>query len=188
MTTHAPNQARSRRGRLALGSAIAAAAGLAIAATPASAGSGGSSATPVAAPGAKAKLVNGLAVPPKQAPEQVVEVIEAANRIAKGHPYCLGGGHQSFKSKCYDCSGSVSYALHGGGLLNYPKASSGFYRWGRTGRGSWITVYANGGHAFMTVAGLRFDTSDTPGQGPGWAKTMGYENPSAYQIRHKPGL
>jgi len=187
VTTHAPTAERRRRGRLALATTLAIAAGLAVA-SPATAGSGGAGMVPPPVPGAKAKLVNGLAVPPKEAPQRVVEVIDAANRIAKGHPYCLGGGHRSFQSKCYDCSGSVSYALHGGSLLNYPLASSGFYGWGHRGRGSWITVYANGGHAFMTVAGLRFDTSDTPGQGPGWATTMGYENPRSYQIRHKPGF
>jgi hypothetical protein len=187
LTTRAPTADRSRRGRLALASLLATAAGLALA-SPAVAGSGGTGIDPPPVPGAKAKLVNGLAVAPKQAPQRVVDVIEAANSIAKGHPYCLGGGHAKFQSQCYDCSGSVSYALHGGGLLNYPKASSGFYQWGRRGKGSWITVYANGGHAFMTIAGLRFDTSDTPGQGPGWAKTMGYESPRSYQIRHKPGF
>jgi hypothetical protein len=168
-------------------SLLATAAGFALA-SPAVAGTGGTGMDPAPVPGAKAKLVNGLAVAPKQAPEKVAEVIDAANRIAKGHPYCLGGGHAKFQSQCYDCSGSVSYALHGGGLLNYPKASSGFYRWGQRGKGSWITVYTNAGHAFMMVAGLRFDTSDTPGQGPGWAKTMGYENPPSFQIRHKPGF
>ena len=197
MTRHAPTANRSRRSRLVLATTLAI-AGLATA-SPAAASSGGTGLSsggtggdpapaPAPVPGAKAKLVNGLAVPPKDAPQQVVDVIAAANRIAKGHPYCLGGGHGKWQSKCYDCSGSVSYALHGGGLLNYPLASSGFYGWGHRGKGSWITVYANGGHAFMTVAGLRFDTSDTPGQGPGWAKTMGYENPRAYQIRHKPGF
>ena len=123
-------------------------------------------------------------MPPKQAPQRVVEVIQAANRIAKGHPYCWGGGHQSFRSSCYDCSGSVSYALHGGGLVDRPHAAD-FARWADRGKGSWISVYANSGHVFMTVAGLRFDTADTPGQGPGWAKGMGYETPSAFAVRHK---
>ncbi|SRR5436190_11424002 len=195
--THAPTADRSRRSRLVFATTLAI-AGLATAG-PAAASSGGTGLSsggtggdpapaPAPVPGAKAKLVNGLAVPPKEAPQQVVDVIAAANHIAKGRSYCLGGGHARWQSSCYDCSGSVSYALHGGGLLNYPLASSGFYGWGHRGKGSWITVYANGGHAFMTVAGLRFDTSDTPGQGPGWAKTMGYENPRAYQIRHKPGF
>ena len=201
MTANAPILDRRRRARLAVAAVLTALAGLSLTVAPALAesggigiggtggsGSGDPSPTPAPVPGAKAKLVNGFAIPPQSAPPEVVDVINAANRIAKGHPYCFGGGHASFKSSCYDCSGSVSYALHGGGLLNYPQASSGFYGWGHRGKGSWITVYANGGHAFMTVAGLRFDTSDTPGQGPGWAKGMGYENPRAYQVRHKSGL
>jgi hypothetical protein len=200
LTHNAPILVRRRRARLAATAVLTALAGLSLAA-PAVAdnggtgiggggGSGSGDPSPTVAPvaGAKAKLVNGFARPPQSAPPEVVDVINAANRIAKGHPYCYGGGHASFKSSCYDCSGSVSYALHGGRLLNYPQASTGFYGWGHRGKGSWITVYANGGHAFMTVAGLRFDTSDTPGQGPGWAKGMGYENPSAYQARFKPGF
>jgi hypothetical protein len=187
LSTHAPIHP-DRRLRRAAALAVAV-AGLAFGAAPALAGSGGTgtgvSSTPV--PGAKAKVVNGLAVAPKQAPERVARVIAAANQIAKGHPYCWGGGHASFQSKCYDCSGSVSYALHGGGLLSVPHAQN-FVRWGQAGKGSWITVYANSGHVFMTVAGLRFDTSDTAGQGPGWAKGMGYENPGAFTIRHKAGL
>jgi cell wall-associated NlpC family hydrolase len=185
---------RGRRGWLVLAASLGALGGLTTDVAPAAAGSGGvtlsqsggTSLSQAPVPGSEAKIVNGLAVPPKQAPRQVVDAIEAANKIAKGHPYCLGGGHAHFRSSCYDCSGSVSYALHGAGLLNYPQASSGFYGWGHRGRGSWITVYANGGHAFMTIAGLRFDTSDTPGQGPGWARGMGYENPRSYQKRHKP--
>lgn len=187
MTTHAPIADRSRRRRLATVIALAAAAGLATA-TPASAGSGGTGIDPPPVAGSKAKIVDGLAVAPKDAPQQVVDVIDAANQIAKGHPYCLGGGHAKWNSQCYDCSGAVSYALHGGGLLNHPLASSGFYGWGHRGRGSWISVYANGGHAFMTIAGLRFDTADTPGQGPGWASSMGYENPRSFQKRHRPGF
>jgi hypothetical protein len=187
VTTHAQAAVRSRRGRLALATLLAVAAALAIA-SPATAGSGGTGIDPAPVPGAEAKLVDGLAVAPKQAPQQVVDVIEAANQIAKGHPYCLGGGHARWNSQCYDCSGAVSYALHGGGLLNHPLASSGFYGWGHRGRGSWISVYANGGHAFMTIAGLRFDTADTPGQGPGWANSMGYENPRTFQKRHRIGF
>jgi cell wall-associated NlpC family hydrolase len=182
-----------RRAWLALAAVLTSLGGLSLGVDSALAGSGGTGTglgdpSPAPAPGPKAKIVNGFAVPPQGAPQQVVDAIDAANRIAKGHPYCLGGGHASFKSSCYDCSGSVSYALHGAGLLNYPQASGGFYGWGHRGKGSWITVYANGGHAFMTIAGLRFDTSDTPGQGPGWASSMGYEDPHAYQKRFKPGF
>ena len=100
-------------------------------------------------------------------------MIDAANHIAKHKPYCYGGGHGSWQvDSGYDCSGSVSYALHGGRLLRRPLDSSGFMRWGHGGKGKWITVYANPGHAFMVVAGLRFDTSMTAGNGPGWSKHM----------------
>jgi hypothetical protein len=197
LAPNAPIHHHGRGGRLAVAALSTALAVLALGAAPALAGGGGSGGTGLGGgpgvtsapvPGAKAKIVNGFAVAPKSAPPAVVKVIAAANRIAKGHPYCYGGGHGSFKSSCYDCSGSVSYALHGGGMLKSPLASTGFYGWGHRGKGSWITVYANGGHAFMTVAGLRFDTSDTPGQGPGWAKGMGYETPRAFQTRYRPGF
>ena len=125
---------------------------------------------------------------PKKAPQSIKNAIAAANRISKGKPYCLGGGHASFRSSCYDCSGSVSYVLHAAHLLSAPEPSGPLESWGKRGKGGWITVYANGGHAFMTIAGLRFDTSDTPGDGPGWAKGMGYEDPSAFVVRHHPGL
>ena len=185
MTTHTRNHPR-RAGRfISLGVVLGA---LAIGVAPASAGSGGTSAgsgtgAPTV-PGAKAKIVNGLAVAPKGAPAKVVKVIQAANHIAKGHPYCWGGGHASFQSKCYDCSGSVSYALHGGGLLDRPHAAD-FIGWADRGKGRWISVYANSSHVWMTVAGLRFDTADTAGQGPGWAKGFGYETPSSFVVRHK---
>ena len=186
MLTRTQVQPKARNGVIAL-AATALAVG-AFAASPALAGSGGTGAAPPPPPtvkGGKAKLVNGLAIAPRSAPKRIKEVIAAANHIAKGYGYCLGGGHRSWKSRCYDCSGSVSYALHGGGLISSPLPSGDLERWGRKGKGGWITVYANGGHAFMTIAGLRFDTSDTPGGGPGWAKTMGYENPRSYVIRHK---
>ena len=152
----------------------------------ANAGSGGTGLPPPPTPrGGHAKLVNGLAVAPRSAPQRVVRAIDAANRIAKGHPYCLGGGHQGWKSSCYDCSGAVSYALHGAGLLDYPLDSTGLESWGRRGDDRWITVYANAGHAFMVIAGLRFDTADTLGGGPGWAADMGsYEDPSKFKVRH----
>jgi cell wall-associated NlpC family hydrolase len=181
-----PTQIRKARRGVAALAAVALSTG-ALAASPALAGSGGTgltSPTPTVK-GGHAKLRDGLAIAPRRAPKRVKAVIAAANHIAKGHGYCLGGGHQSWKSSCYDCSGSVSYALHGGGLISSPLPSGPMEKWGRKGKGRWITVYANGGHAFMTVAGLRFDTSDTAGAGPGWARTMGYENPGDYVIRHK---
>ena len=149
----------------------------------AQAGDGGTGTSSSHARPGKARLVHGKAIAPSNAPARVVGVIEAANRIAKGKEYCYGGGHASFKSKCYDCSGSVSYALHGGHFLRRPEPSTGLMHWGHGHRGRWITVYANAGHAYMTVAGLRFDTSMTKGAGPGWSKEM---RPGAgYRKRHR---
>jgi hypothetical protein len=119
----------------------------------------------------KARLVNGKAIPPASAPPRVKAVIEAANRI-RNKPYRYGGGHGSFEDTGYDCSGSVSYALRGGRFLSSPLPSSGFYGWGKSGVGKWITIYTNPGHMYMVVAGLRFDTSMTPGDGPGWSTSM----------------
>jgi hypothetical protein len=104
-------------------------------------------------------LPNGQAIAPSDAPPEVAAIIEAGNNIAT-LPYRYGGGHKAdFHDSGYDCSGSVSYALHGGGLLTAPLDSSSFMTWGETGPGSWITIYTNPGHAYMVVAGLRFDTS-----------------------------
>jgi len=152
-------------------------------ATLAQAGDGGTGTSSSQARPGKAKLVHGKAIAPSNAPARVVRVIDAANRIAKGTDYCYGGGHASFKSKCYDCSGSVSYALHGGRLLRRPMASGDLMHWGHGHRGKWITVFANAGHAYMTVAGLRFDTSMTKGSGPGWSREM--RPSSGYKKRHK---
>jgi len=101
---------------------------------------------------------NGTAAAPKDAPPVVREVIAAANRIAR-KPYLWGGGHAHWRDRGYDCSGSVSFALHGGALLDFALDSTGFMSWGERGPGHWITIYANREHAFMVVAGLRFDTS-----------------------------
>jgi hypothetical protein len=115
---------------------------------------------PAFQPHGKATLLpNGLAIAPTDAPPAVQAIIEAGNRIAT-LPYVYGGGHNAtFSGRGYDCSGSVSYALHGGGLLTAPLDSSSFMRWGEKGPGSWVTIYTNPGHAYMVVAGLRFDTS-----------------------------
>src|SRR5690606_9637549 len=121
-----------------------------------------------AAPGSKAVLTpDGLAIPPADAPEQVKQVIAAANAIAH-KPYRYGGGHARWEDKGYDCSGSVSYALHGGGLLETAMPSGGFTNWGEPGEGQWITLYAHGGHIYMVVAGLRFDTSGRSKTGSRW--------------------
>ena len=125
----------------------------------------------------RAKLVNGIAYAPYDAPAAVVRVIDAANQIVRT-PYRWGGGHGSFNDTAYDCSGAVSFALNGGNLLTSPLGSSSFMRWGVGGRGRWITVYTNPGHAFLVVAGLRFDTGmrdrrvrgTYPGSGPRWGR------------------
>ena len=122
---------------------------------------GGASPTdPEFQPHGKATLLpNGLAIAPTDAPPEVKAIIEAGNAIAT-KPYVYGGGHNAkFTGRGYDCSGSISYALHGGGLLDSPLDSSSFMKWGDRGDGSWITIYTNPGHAYMVVAGLRFDTS-----------------------------
>ena len=125
------------------------------------------------------------AIAPPGAPEAVLRAIQAANRIA-GKPYRWGGGHRRFSDSAYDCSGAVSFALHGADLVASPLDSSAFTRWGQGGPGAWITVYANRRHAFMVIAGLRFDTSG-PGQpGPRWRPA-----PRPYvgfTVRHFPGL
>jgi hypothetical protein len=110
-------------------------------------------------PGSKAKLLpDGTAAAPANAPIAVQRAIFAANKL-QHKPYIYGGGHGSFKSRGYDCSGTVSYMLHGGKLLSSPLDSSSFMSWGTRGTGKWITVYTNPGHAYAYVAGLRLDTS-----------------------------
>jgi hypothetical protein len=163
--------------------ALAAAALATLPVALAQAGDGGIGTSSSQARPGKARLVHGKAIAPSNAPARVVGVIDAANRIAKGTDYCYGGGHASFKSRCYDCSGSVSYALHGGHFLSRPMASGDLMHWGRGHRGKWITVFSNPGHAYMTVAGLRFDTSMTRGTGPGWSRHM--RSGSGYRKRHK---
>jgi peptidoglycan hydrolase-like protein with peptidoglycan-binding domain len=137
------------------------------------------------APGERARLVNGLAVAPASAPAAVKAVIAAGNRIAF-KPYVYGGGHGSWTSSGYDCSGSVSYALHGGGLLSSPEDSTQLESYGSGGAGRWITVWANAGHAFMVVAGLRFDTS-AQGSSGGSRWTRQSRSSAGYVERHPDG-
>lgn len=122
-------------------------------------------------PGSTAEMIEGQAAAPMAAPASVREMIWAANEIV-GKPYIYGGGHASFKSPGYDCSGTVSYALHGASLITTPMDSSEMMSWGGHGIGKWVTVFANPGHAYMTIAGLRLDTSpvDDPSdlEGPQW--------------------
>jgi len=136
-------------------------------------------------PGQEAELISeSEASAPASAPQAVKDVIAAANSIADT-PYVWGGGHGSFESSGYDCSGSVSYALHGGGLLDSPLDSTGLETWGEPGPGRWITVYANSGHAWMVVAGIAFDTSG--GAGPRWHDPWA-SSPEGFIARHPPGL
>src|SRR5205809_5943904 len=109
------------------------------------------------APAGKAQLVGGIAIPPADAPPQVVGMINAANAISS-KPYRYGGGHAKFEDSAYDCSGSVSYALHGARLVDHSLASSDFLHCGVHGAGRWVPVYTNPGHALMMRAGPRFDT------------------------------
>lgn len=141
--------------------------------------------SPEEIPVKKAKIVNGHAVAPSSAPARVKKVIAAANAI-DDKPYIYGGGHASFKDRGYDCSSSVSYALHGGNFLSSPMPSTGFMNWKKPGKGSWITTYSNPGHMYMVVAGLRFDTSTTPGDGPGWSASL-RSSPGSYEVRHPKG-
>ncbi len=134
-----------------------------------------------------ASLVRGRAIAPAGAPEAVKQVIAAANRI-RHRPYVWGGGHASWSSRGYDCSGAVGYALHGAGLLDVTMVSGQLESWGEAKAGKWIAVYANRQHVFMVVAGLRFDTrSDPPGvSGPRWHRA--WVTPTKFVARHPTGL
>lgn len=133
-------------------------------------------------------LPGGRAVAPASAPPAVKAMIEAANRI-RHRPYHWGGGHRSWNSRGYDCSGSVSYVMHAAGLLEWPLDSTGFMRWGRGGAGSWVRIYANKEHVFAVIAGLRWDTSyttDGDRSGPGWSEEM--RATGGFRMRHPLGL
>ena len=131
-------------------------------------------------------LLTGIALAPPDAPEAVKGVINNANSIV-GRPYIWGGGHGSWYSYGYDCSGSVSFALFGGGLIPEPLTSGALEGWGAPGPGKWITVYANAGHTFMEIAGLRWDTvGDARGTGPRWH--LAPTDTSGFVVRHPPGL
>jgi peptidoglycan hydrolase-like protein with peptidoglycan-binding domain len=138
------------------------------------------------APGDKATVgPDGLAMAPANAPDQVKAIIAAGNEIAKT-PYKYGGGHGSWQDSGYDCSGSVSYALHGAGLLQQSMPSGGFMNWGDAGPGQWVTLYAKSSHIFMVVAGLRFDTSGRSNAGTRWQADM--RSGAGYAVRHPTGL
>ena len=152
-------------------------------------------------PGAVAQLLpDGTAAAPADAPAEVQTAIFAANRIQE-KPYIYGGGHRRFEDRGYDCSGTVSYALHGAGLLKTPLDSGSFMRWGGKGKGAWFTVFTNPGHAYAVIAGLRLDTSSygyaarrstkrvnksAYERGPRWRPTM---RPSrGFRARHPIGF
>jgi hypothetical protein len=146
--------------------------------------------TPLVA-GTVAKIQpDGLAAAPADAPPEVQAAVWTANRII-GKPYIYGGGHNArFAGRGYDCSGTVSYALHGAGLLRSPLDSGSFMRWGLAGKGTWFTVYTNPGHAFAVIAGLRLDTSaagDPSGaKGPRWRPVL--RSTRGFKARHPLGF
>ena len=140
----------------------------------------------IPAPAGRATIdSSGDAIPPSNAPLAVRAAIEAANQI-DDLPYIWGGGHGSFTSSGYDCSGAVSFALHGGGLLSSPLDSTGFEVWGEPGAGNWITVFANSGHAWAMIAGLRWDTAGNGSDGPRWSTELN-ENTADFVARHPSG-
>lgn len=165
---------------------------LALSATGASAQCMGGGITPaevdICTPTPKARLLkNGMLIPPKSAPARVKGAIAFANRI-RTKPYVWGGGHRTWWDRGYDCSGSVSYALHGGEFLDSPLPSGPLESWGLPGAGRWVTVYANSGHAYAVIAGFRWDTSgNTDGStGPSWHSDM--RSGAGYIARHPAGF
>lgn len=133
-----------------------------------------------------ADVTQGFALPPITAPEAVTQIIQAGNQIART-PYLWGGGHGRWLDHGYDCSGSVSYALAAAGLLNAPLASGPLMSWGKAGRGRWVTIFANTGHVFLVVAGVRFDTSGRDSRsGSRWQTDS--RSYAGFVARHPPGL
>jgi hypothetical protein len=169
--------------------------------TRAQASSGGASFAPGPGPqstprhpvvqGSVAKIVGGLAYAPSYAPIQVQRAIWAGDQI-RHKPYCYAGGHGRWNDSCYDCSGTVSYVLHAAGLLNTSMDSGELMSWGQKGAGAWITVYTNPGHAFIEIAGIRFDTSSeqdprpAPGSGPRWRPLVA--SAAGFVARHPTGF
>ena len=138
------------------------------------------------APGDKARIsADGQAIAPENAPDAVKQIIAAGNKIAT-LPYKWGGGHGKWEDSGYDCSGSVSYALRGANLLKSPLASYDYFGWGESGKGQWVTLYTNSGHMYMTVAGIRFDTSGRGAHGSRWQADM--RDNSGFKVRHPVGL
>ena len=141
-------------------------------------------------PGTQGRIRYGIAFAPADAPLAVKRAIWAGNQL-RGKPYRYGGGHHSFYDKGYDCSGTISYALAGAGLVRSPMSSSEFRRFGSSGRGRWITIYARNGHAFAVIAGLRLDTTPYDNSfrrhdAPGWQ--VAFRAPSGFEARHPENL
>ena len=164
--------------------------------------SGGATYVPPPPPAKRAKIVDGIAIPPVGAPRRVKLAIAAANRIIR-MPYVYGGGHGTYSGRGlsteldrgYDCSGTISFALYGGRFLASPLDSGSFMGWGERGMGRWITVYTNPGHAYVVIAGLRLDTSvgERPsaedrrsGRGPRWRRYS--RSPRGFASRHPSGF
>jgi hypothetical protein len=147
--------------------------------------------TTTGVPGRAKLRKDGTAVAPSNAPSQIQAAIAAGNAIHT-YPYRWGGGHRSFLDSGYDCSGAVSYVLHAAGFLTSPMPSGPLATsWGQPGKGFWLTVYANAGHTYMVVAGLRYDTSSggeklNQGSGPRWRKTK--RKPLGYTAKYWPGF
>lgn len=141
-------------------------------------------ARPVVA-GSVGEIRDGIAYAPALAPIEVKRAIWAANTL-RNKPYIYGGGHKSFRSRGYDCSGTVSFALNAAGLLDSPLDSGSFMRWGKRGKGKWITIYTNPGHAYVVIAGLRLDTSGPGERGPRWREVK--RSARGFKVRHVPGF
>jgi hypothetical protein len=140
-------------------------------------------------PGNAALLRNGLALAPVNAPMSVKRAIWAANQLHT-KPYRFGGGHKTFHDSAYDCSGTVSYALAGAGLVSVPLSSTEFRVFGSRGPGKWITVYARNGHTFAVIAGLRLDTTSPHNPSRRWAPRWQPTErmPRGFEARHPIGL
>jgi cell wall-associated NlpC family hydrolase len=144
-----------------------------------------SAAAPTPSPDEASLTADGVAVAPASAPDEVKAIIEAGNAIAT-KPYKYGGGHGRWNDTGYDCSGSISYVLHAAGLLDTALDSTDFMSWGERGRGTWVTIRTNPSHAYMIVAGLRFDTSARRQTGSRWTEEM--RSARGYRGRHPEGL
>ena len=147
-------------------------------------------------PTVKARInPDGTATAPAGAPAAVQAMITSANSILNTS-YCVGGGHGTWQSSCYDCSGSVSFVLHGAGLLSSSEDSTGLESYGAAGPGKWVTIYSDPGHAFIVIGGIAFDTADyggpniPNGDGPRWrSNPLGnLADGGNYVVRHPPGM